>query len=91
MIISTGKGLIANDVTIVTCLVHSRGRSRITFAQILGAVRREAETLSVTEHISALLVSQATNCVTVRETLALVSRAVRGVGEAAPVTPLIHT
>ena len=75
----------------VTCLVHSRGWSWITFAQVLGAIRGEAETLSVAEHVSALLVSEATHSVTVRQTLALVSRAVRGVGEAAPVTPLIHT
>ena len=75
----------------LTCLVHSRGRGRITFAQVFGAVRRIAETFSVTEHVSTLLISEATHSVTVRKTLALVSRAVRRVGEAAPVTPLIHT
>ena len=79
------------DNYVVTCLVHSRGRRRITFAQVLGAVRGEAETLSVAEHVSSLLVSEAAHRVTVGQTLALVSWAVRGVGEAAPVTPLVHT
>lgn len=43
------------------------------------------------EHVSALLVGQAAHGVTVGQTLALVSRTVRRVGEAAPVTPLVHT
>ena len=54
-------------------------------------IRHEPETLSVAEDVGSLLVSQAAHCVTMRQALALVCRAVGRVGEAAPVTPLVHT
>merc|ERR1711992_390599 len=62
-----------------------------TFAQIRRAVGWEPETVSVTVDICALLSSQSPYCLTMGQTLALVSGAVWRIREAALVAPLIHT
>ena len=49
------------------------------------------ETVSMAEYISSLFSCQPTHSLTVRQTLTLVSRTVGWVGQAALVTPFIHT